>query len=187
MGESVRRDDATILMIAAATGDKSAADELLPLVYAQLKRTAQSLLVIERREHTLTATALVHEAYLKLVGPRQIPWAGRAHFYAAAAQAMRRILIDYARSRASREGMNTSFEDIGSVSDLATARPERILALDDAIARLEKRDEGAAEIVKLRFYAGLSVEDAARALGVSRRTAARLWSYARSVLYQDLK
>ena len=178
--------DVTVLMQAAANGDTSAADRLLPLVYDQLRRAAQQRLASERPDHTLSATALVHEAYLKLVGPRQIPWAGRGHFYAAAAEAMRRILIDHARSRAVRGGAALRLEVIGDVGTLASADSERILAVDAAVTRLEAEDPEAAAVVRLRFFAGLSVDQAAEALGISPRTAARVGAYARAVLYREL-
>ena len=178
--------DVTLLMNAAADGDTAAAAQLLPLAYDQLRRAAQQRMDAERGDHTLSATALVHEAYLKLVGPRQVPWAGRGHFYAAAAQAMRRILIDHARSRAARGGGGVRLEDIGDINALAAADSEQILAVDAALVRLETDDPEAAAVVRLRFFAGLSVDQAAEALGVSPRTAARLWGYARAVLYREL-
>lgn len=183
---AMEQEDATILMNAAAKGDKAAADRLLPLVYDQLRRAAQDRLAGERIGHTLSATAIVHEAYLRLVGPREVPWAGRGHFYAAAAEAMRRILIDHARNRRSRGGGAVRLEDIGDVGALAAADSEQIVAVDSALARLESEDPEAAAVVRLRFYAGLSVDQAAEALGISPRTAARLWSYARAVLFRTL-
>jgi RNA polymerase sigma factor (TIGR02999 family) len=179
--------DATILMNAAASGDKAAADRLLPMVYDQLRKAAQLDLAGERAGHTLSATALVHEAYLKLVGPREVAWAGRGHFYAAAAEAMRRILLDHARSRARRGGGAMPLNDLDDVTSLACANSEQIVAVDAAIARLESDDPEAAAVVRLRFYAGLSVDQAAEALGISARTAARLWLYARAVLYRSLQ
>jgi len=178
--------DATVLLNAAATGDEAAANQLLPLVYDQLRKAAQLKLAGEPNGHSLSATALVHEAYLKLVGPREIPWAGRGHFYAAAAEAMRRILIDRARARDRRGGRPMNLDDIGDVADLAEADPEKILAVDEAVRRLEADDPEAAAVVRLRFYAGLSVDEAAKALGTSPRSAARLWTYARAVLYRNL-
>jgi RNA polymerase sigma factor (TIGR02999 family) len=172
-------------MIAAAGGDKGAADQLLPLVYEQLRAAAQRDLAGERASHTLSATTLVHEAYLKLVGPREIPWANRGHFYAAAAQAMRRILLDHARARG-RRGETRPLTEILDVAALACAGSEQILAVDEAVGRLERDDPQAAAIVRLRFYAGLPVDEAAAALGLSPRSAARLWTYARAVLYRDL-
>ncbi|MCY3001526.1 MAG: ECF-type sigma factor [Planctomycetota bacterium] len=178
--------DATRFMLAASQGDKQAADQLLPLVYEQLRRTAQLGLAKESPGHTLSATALVHEAYLKLVGPREVAWAGRAHFYAAAAEAMRRILIDHARSRGRRGGAPLRLSEVTDVVALASASSEEILAVDEAIGRLEQEDPQAAKLVRLRFFAGLGVDEAAQVLELSPRTAARLWTYARAVLYSDL-
>ena len=180
-------EDATLLMSAAAGGDKAAADRLLPFVYDQLRKAAQLGLSSERPDHTLSATALVHEAYIKLVGPRQVPWAGRVHFYAAAAESMRRILVDHARARRARGGSAVPLEDIGDVGALAAGDSEQILAVDAAFARLEIEDPEAAAVVRLRFYAGLSVDQAAEALGLSPRTTARLWTYARAALYRMLR
>ena len=167
-------DDATRYMLAAANGDKDAADSLLPLVYDQLRKAAQQDLASENPGHTLSATALVHEAYLKLVGPREVPWASRGHFYAAAAQAMRRILVDHARARGRRGGDKLPLTDEVDVSALASAGSEQILAVHEALERLERDDPEAAAIVRLRFFAGLSVDEAAAAMELSPRTAARL-------------
>lgn len=183
---SSQPQDATRLMNAAAGGDKAAADQLLPLVYEHLRKTAQRDLLGERAGHTLSATALVHEAYLKLVGPRHVAWASRGHFYAAAAEAMRRILLDHARSRARRGGRMTRLDQLEDVAALAAADPEQIVAVDDAVRRLELEDPEAAALVRLRFYAGLSVDQAAEAMTISERTAARLWTYARAALYRSL-
>ena len=183
---SVPETDATLLLNAAAGGDKDAADRLLPLVYDQLRRAAQLSLAGERPGHTLSATALVHEAYLKLVGPRQIAWGSRGHFYAAAAEAMRRMLIDHARSQARRGGPARRLDELTDVASLSGADSEQILAVDAAVRRLEVDDPEAAAVVRLRFYAGLSVDQAAEALGISERTAARLWTYARAALYRGL-
>jgi len=178
--------DVTHFLSAAASGDQSATNALLPLVYDQLRKVAQRRLDGERSGHTLSSTALVHEAYLKLVGPREIPWAGRSHFYAAAAEAMRCILLDHARARGRRGGEKLRLSEVGDVAALAGTGADEILAVDEAIGRLEGEDPQAGALVRLRFYAGLDVEDAAKALGVSARTAARLWTYARAVLYRDL-
>ena len=180
-------DDVTCLMAAAASGDKAAADDLLPLVYEQLRRAAQLDLARERADHTLSATALVHEAYLKLVGPRDVAWANRAHFYAAAAEAMRRIVLDHARARGRRGGARVPIEEVRDVASLAGADSEQILAVDEAIQRLASEDPEAAALVRLRFYGGLSVDEAAAATGLSPRTAARLWTYARAVLFRELR
>lgn len=180
-------EDATQLMTAAAGGDRAAADRLLPLVYEQLRRAAQVQMAGEREGHTLSATALVHDAYLRLAGPREVPWAHRGHFYAAAAEAMRRVLLDHARARGARGGGKVGrLSEIGDVADLAGAEEGRIEAVDAALTRLEGEDAEAAALVRLRFYAGLSVEEASAALGMSSRTGARVWRYARAVLYRAL-
>lgn len=184
-------NDATVLMNAAADGDRSAADRLLPLVYDQLRRAAQLNLSGERAGHTLTATALVHEAYLKLVGPREVPWASQAHFYAAAAEAMRRVLLDHAKARGREkrggaDGIPARRVDFSSVADLAVGDSEEILSFDAALRRLEVESADAARVVQLRFYAGLSVEQTARAMAVSDRTVNRLWTFARAWLHRAI-
>lgn len=177
-------------MNAAADGDTVAAEQLLPLVYAQLRRAAQQRMGSERDDHTLSATALVHEAYLKLVGPRQVPWAGRGHFYTAAAEAMRQILLDHARSRGrEKRGGDRQRQalDFRSVADLAQrGNPEEIIALDEALRRLEQERPRVAQVVQFRFYAGLSVDATAEALGVSPRTVDLDWAFARAWLYRRL-
>lgn len=189
MSDAARSNDATILLTAAAAGDRQAADQLVPLVYAQLRRAAQQQLAAERdggAEHTLSATALVHEAYIKLIGPRRVPWAGRAHFYAAAAEAMRRLLVDHARAKAGpkRGGDRTRVAlDIRSLPDLdSPEQSEGLLILDDTISRLEQEDPQAGDVVRLRFYAGLTVEETAEALGISAPTVKRRWAFARAWL-----
>lgn len=179
--------DATRLIDAAAAGSAEAARALLPLVYDQLRKSAQRALAGEPAGITLSATALVHEAYLKLVGPRQIPWAGRAHFYAAAATAMRQILVDHARSRRAPGRQTVPLEGLIDVCALAAADSEQILAVESALSRLESEEPDAAAVVRLRFFAGLSVEQVAALLGTSSRSVARLWAYARARLYRDLK
>ncbi|MHC4976627.1 MAG: sigma-70 family RNA polymerase sigma factor [Planctomycetota bacterium] len=164
-----------------------AAEELLPIVYEQLRSIAASRMSGERRDHTLQPTALVHEAYMRLLGSDDIAWESRAHFFGAAAQAMRRILIDHARAKNSLKRGGTSKPMPLNVIDLATSdNPEHILALDEAMDTLEQEDADAARVVRLRFYAGLSVDETAQALGISPRTAAREWSFARARLYQLL-
>lgn len=177
----------TVLLLRAASGDKAAADALLPLVYDQLRAAAQNHLAAERAGHTLNATALVHEAYLRLIGPRNVPWENRAHFYAAAALCIRRILLDHARGKARRGGVHGSLAEISDVATLSAAEPEQIVAVEQAMRRLESEDPDAAALVHLRFYAGLSVDDAAAALNMAPRTAARLWQYARASLYRIMQ
>ncbi|MBX3318134.1 MAG: sigma-70 family RNA polymerase sigma factor [Phycisphaeraceae bacterium] len=164
-------------------------NQLLPLVYDQLRAAAAIALAHESPAHTLQPTALVHDAYLKLLGPRDIQWQNRAHFYAAAAQAMRQILIDHARAkqaRGGREPPRPRTADLPDVAALASSDSETILAVDRALARLEVEDPEAAAIVKLRFFAGLSVEHAAEAMGISPRSAARQWTFARARLHRLL-
>lgn len=173
----------------------SRSSELLELVYGQLRATAQKLMSGERRDHTLSATALVHEAYARLVGGQDVDWQSRAHFYAAAAEAMRRILVEHARSRnrvkrggdGKNEGPKKSSLDYASVIDLASHEsPDQILALDEVFQRLEQDDPEAAAVVRLRFFAGLSVDDTARALDLSPRQIDRVWAFARARLYRML-
>lgn len=181
--------EVTRILTAIESGDARAAAELLPLVYEQLRKAAQLQMAGERGDHTLSATALVHEAYLKLVGPREVPWAGRAHFYAAAAEGMRRVLLDHARRRAARGDGGRKparWTEIGDVAALVGEDSERIVAVDQAVARLEAEDSESAAVVRLRFYAGLTVDETAATLGLSPRTVARLWTYARAVLYRSL-
>lgn len=179
-------------MIAAASGDKAAADRLLPLLYEQLRKAAQLQLAGEQRGQTLTATALVHEAYLRLAGEREVPWGGRGHFYTAAAQAMRRILVDRARARAaaSRGGPEARRAAV-NLSTLPDPNSELesagFLILDEAIARLESVDPEAAAVVRLRYFAGLSVEETAAALGVSGPTVKRSWTFARGWLKEAIE
>lgn len=179
--------DITQMLAQAADGNEVAANELLPLVYAQLRAVAQQRMAGERAGHTLQATALVHEAYLKLVGPRDVPWQNQAHFYSAAAEAMRRILIDHAKSRGrQKRGGDKSCVAL-DVADLAAAADsEQILALDEAVCRLEEQEPEAANVVRLRFYAGLSVDQTAEALGLSPRTVDRRWTFARAWLFREL-
>ncbi len=186
--EQPRSPDATLLIAQAANGDKSAADRLLPLVYDQLRKAAQAQMASERWNHTLSATALVHEAYLKLAGPRETPWAGRGHFYAAAAEAMRRILLDHAKGRVriKRGGPDGPGRPIEDVADLACGDPEEIVRFDEAFRRLETESPDGAAVARLRFYAGLSVEQAAAVLGLSTSTVDRRWAFVRAWLFRQL-
>jgi len=160
---------------------------LLPEVYADLRAAAQAALRGERADHTLNATSLVHEAYLRLVGPREIPWQNRAHFFAAAAEAMRRILIDHARAKAAdRRGGGSARRAAIELTQLPDPNsPEEsagFLILDEAILRLETVDKEAAAVVRLRYFSGLSVEETALALDASTATVKRDWAFARAWL-----
>lgn len=170
-----------------AAGRSASADELLPLVYGQLRAIAQQQMAGERTDHTLSATALVHEAYLRLLEPRDKPWAGRGHFHAAAAQAMQRILIDHARSRVTAKrggpGAKKAALDLSCLPELVTEDDSAgLLILNDAISRLEKADGDAATVVRLKFFAGLTNDQAAEAMGVSAPTVKRAWAFARGWL-----
>ena len=181
--------DITLLVQDVQSGRRAAADELLPLVYQQLRAVAQQHMAQERPDHTLQATALVHEAYVRLVGNDELEWAGRGHFYAAAAEAMRRILVEHARARArvKRGGPDRDARRVPlSVISLAEDQnPQEILTLDETFRRLEERAPEMADVVRLRFYAGLSGEQTALALGVSTATVKRRWTWARSWLYRE--
>ena len=176
--------DVTQLLGAAAAGDPQAASDLLPLVYDELRRLAAARIAHEKPGHTLQPTALVHEAYLRLVGAvDEAQWDGRGHFFAAAAEAMRRILVESARRKSRvKHGGELNRVDLGADDVPVRPPPEDILALDDALTKLAAEDPAAARIVELHFFAGLSIEEAADAVGVSRATAYRQWSYARAWL-----
>ena len=178
--------DLTRLLEAAGAGDRQAAAQLLPLVYDELRKLAAARMAAEAPGHTLDATALVHEAYLKLVGDQQFD--GRGHFFAAAAEAMRRILVDHARAkRAEKRGDRAARADLDP--DQLSAGgfdPDRWIDLDDALTRFAAIDPTAAELAKLRVFGGLSVEKAGDALGIPRASAFRLWTYARAWLTSRL-
>jgi RNA polymerase sigma factor (TIGR02999 family) len=180
-------NDVTCILSAIEKGDPKAPEQLLPLVYEELRKLAAQRLARESPGQTLQATALVHEAYLRLIGSETPSWNGRGHFFSAAAEAMRRILIENARrKRAEKHGGDLQRVDLGDVDVPEDAPSEDILAVDEALSRLAAEDPVKAELVKLRYFGGLSVEDAARALGISRATADRYWAYARVWLYSEL-
>jgi RNA polymerase sigma factor (TIGR02999 family) len=177
--------DVTHLLEAATAGDRNAAADLLPFVYDELRKLAAARMAEERTGHTLDATALVHEAYLRLVGDQHFD--GRGHFFAAAAEAMRRILVNHARDRNRlKRGSGCRRVDLGRLSDIAAAADDDLVGLNDALTRLATEYPGAAEIVKLRFFAGMTLADAADAIGVTRRTADRHWRFARAWLAEAL-
>ncbi len=179
--------DMTRILDAIERGDAKATDELLPLVYEELRLLAAQKLSAEKPGQTLQATALVHEAYLRLIGQKTQRWKGRAHFFGAAAEAMRRILIENARRKARlKRGGHQKRVNLADV-DLAIDGPsEDLLALDEAISHLASIDEAKAQLVKLRYYAGLSLGQAAEVLGLSPTTAKRHWTYARAWLYRAI-
>src|SRR5436305_12061722 len=181
--------DVTRLLDAAAAGDTHAAAELLPLVYDELRKLAAARLAEEKPGQTLQATALVHEAYLRLVGgDPERPWDGRGHFFAAAAEAMRRILIDRARDRRRhKRGGDWRRLRLEQIDHFAEELPDDLLAIDEALGKLAREDPTCGELVKLRFFSGLTLAEAAEALGLARRTADRCWAFARSWLFDELR
>ena len=185
-------NDVTRVLSAIEAGDPQAAEQLLPLVYDELRRLAAQRLAGEGPGHTLQPTALVHEAYLKLVGadPQQ-PWNGRVHFFAAAAEAMRRILIDHARRKhRARRGGGMKRVELGDMDDIemvaGRGQADELLALDEALTQLAAADPRRAELVRLRYFAGLTLEQAAELLGISRATADRHWAFARAWLFDAM-
>jgi RNA polymerase sigma factor (TIGR02999 family) len=185
-------DAITQVLHAIEHGDAQAASQLLPLVYEELRKMAAARLAQENAGHTLQPTALVHEAYLKLIGTDPLrPWNGRVHFFSAAAEAMRRILIDHARKRRRlRRGggmKRVELEDMGDLAQVAeSGGADELQALDEALTKLAAAAPRKAELVRLRYFAGLTLEQAAELLGISRATADRDWSFARAWLYDAM-
>lgn len=179
--------DATQILQRIDQGDPQAAQELLPLVYDELRRLAAQKLAREKPGQTRQATALVHEAYLRLVDVEQAQhWNGRGHFFAA--EAMRRILVDNARRKRSRKhGCELERQEFDAAEIALPEIPEDVVALDEALAKLAMMDKTAAELVRLRFFAGLPLSEAAQLLGISSRTADRTWAYARAWLHQEIQ
>jgi RNA polymerase sigma factor (TIGR02999 family) len=183
--------DVTRLLDAAASGDPRAGGELLPLVYDELRKLAAAQMAHEKPGQTLSPTALVHEAYLRLVGERSGPsppeWDGRRHFFAAAAESMRRILVEQARRKGRlKRGGGKRRLDLADVEIAADGPPDDLLALDEALTRLDQLQPERAALVKLRYFAGLTISEAATALGISTSTADRYWTYARAWLYREI-
>jgi RNA polymerase sigma factor (TIGR02999 family) len=181
-------NDVTRILMAIEQGDSHAADELLPLVYDELRKLAAQKLAQERSGQTLGATALVHEAYLRLVdvGKAQ-QWDSRGHFFVAAAEAMRRILVERARhKRSAKGGGGRQRVELGDVEPAVEQESDDVLAIDEALQKLEQKHQRKAELVKLRFFAGLTNEQAAEALGISPSTADNDWAYARSWLRLEI-
>ena len=179
--------DVTRILNAIEQGDAKATDELLPLVYEELRLLAAQKLSHELPGQTLQATALVHEAYIRLVGDEPQSWENRGHFFAAAAEAMRRILVERARSKkCGRHGGRAQRVDLNDALLAVEASPEGLIALDEALTRLDEDDAEAARLVKLAYFGGLSLEQAAEVLGMSCRSAYRHWTFARARLYQAI-
>ncbi len=182
--------EVTQLLAAIRQGDSRATADLFPVVYDELQRLARSHMADERAEHTLQATALVHEAYLRLIGDENTSWDNRGHFFVAAAEAMRRILIEYARSKnAQKRGGNRERIELsdGHLTALSPSENlDELLALDEALTKFAAEAPDKAELVKLRYFAGLSVDESAAAMGISPATAKRYWAFARAWLYQAI-
>jgi RNA polymerase sigma factor (TIGR02999 family) len=184
--------EVTRILSAIEQGEPHAAEQLLPLVYAELRQLAAQKMAHEKPGQTLQATALVHEAYLRLVGntnpSRQPHWNSRRHFFAAAAEAMRRILVEHARARGSlKQGGGRERLNLDDLALACPERPEELLALDEALTRLAAVEPQAAELVHLRYFAGQTMSAAADLLGLSLRSTHRLWAYARAWLLQELE
>jgi RNA polymerase sigma factor (TIGR02999 family) len=187
--------DVTRILSQLEKGDLAAAEQLLPLVYEELRKLARQKLQHEKPGQTLQATALVHEAYLRLVGNgeqgtgnRGQEWTGRGHFFAAAAEAMRRILIEQARRKRSlKAGANHQRRELAEIAEEPSSDPIDILSLDEALQKLEQQSPRKAELVKLRYFAGLTIDEAAKALGVAPSTASADWLYAKSWLRLEMR
>ncbi len=185
---STTSNEVARILRAAEAGEQVDFGALLPLVYQHLHAIARRQMGAERKDHTLQPTALVHEAYLRLVGKEPLAWSSKTHFYATAAQAMRRILVDYARSRATdKRGGGRARVAIDLIDLVAHDDPSDFLAVDEAVSRLEEVDARAGSIVRFRLFAGLSAAETATALGLALRTVERDWAYARSFLYERLR
>src|SRR5258708_11823449 len=179
--------DVTGLLRKWSAGDENAAGELVPLVYAELRRLAQRQLRRERPDHTLQSTALVHEAYLRLVDQKQAKWQDRAHFFAVSGQIIRRILVDHARAQHRvKRGGGLQRLALDETIDLPNERGLQLIALDDALNDLSKLDPQQSRVVELRFFAGLSIDETAEALGISKATVNRDWVTARAWLLREL-
>jgi len=179
--------DVTRILNAIEAGDAKTSDQLLPLVYEELRKLAAAKMALQAPGQTLQPTALVHEAWLKLAGNTAKPWHDRQHFFRAAAEAMRQILIDRARAKQRlKHGAGSAVVNLDELDVAAEAEPEALLLLDEALELLTREHPEKAELVKLRFYIGLSVEETAQALGVSEKTVKRHWIYARAWLFREI-
>ena len=178
----------TRILTAIERGDARSTDELLPLVYDELRRMAAHKMSTEPAGHTLQPTALVHEVWLKLVDTPAQSWQNRAHFFGAAAEAMRRILIGRARRKhRQRRGSGAAHVDVDELEIASPAPDEQLLALDEALNRLAQQEPQQAELVKLRYFVGMTIEEAADVLGISEATAKRWWAYARAWLFEEIR
>ena len=185
-----RMSDVTLLLNAIQKGDTAAADQLFPLVYQELRKLAAAKMAKERAGHTLQATALVHEAWLRLGGDNAPKWEGRAHFFGAAAEAMRRILVDHARRKQAERRGGGAHPHVGVTNlDIPAeeTQDDQLLAVNEALKKFAEVEAEKADLVKLRYFVGLTLEEAAAAQGVSLATAKRSWAYARAWLYREMQ
>lgn len=181
-------NEVTRILNAIQSGDTKSPGQLLPLVYEELRRIAAHKMANESPGHTLQATALVHEAWLRLGASDQQNWQNRAHFFGAAAEAMRRILVDHARRKQSlKRGAGAEHEEFNEAAITLTAPADELLAVNEALDKLAAEDPAAAELVKLRYFVGMTMEEAASALGMAKRTAENLWTYARVWLHREIR
>ena len=180
--------DITRILQSVESGNLRASEELLPIVYEELRKLAAAKMAGESPNQTLQATALVHEAWLRLTGNEEVKWQGRAHFFGAAAEAMRRILIDNARrKKALRHGGDQQRLDVADIEIAAPGKDQELLAMNEALLRFAAVDKEKAELVKLRYFTGLTIEESARILGVSPPTAKRWWAYSRAWLFNHIQ
>jgi RNA polymerase sigma factor (TIGR02999 family) len=181
-------DDVTQLLVAWSNGDEAARDQLIPLVYEELHRLAHQYMNHERPGHTLQTSALVNEAFVRLVDQRNVHWQNRAHFFGIAAQMMRRILVDYARTRqAEKRGGNVVVITLNEELIVSDEQNDEVVALDDALKRLVQLDQRKCQIVELRFFAGLSIEETAEVIGLSPGSIMREWTLAKAWLRKEIK
>jgi RNA polymerase sigma factor (TIGR02999 family) len=182
-------EDVTALLARWSRGDSEALDALMPIIYAECRRIAARQLALERRDHSLDPTALVHELYLRLVDQRRASWENRAQFFGVAARLMRRVLVDHARARhAEKRGGDAVFVSLDAAADTPDdSQVADVLAIDEALERLAAHDPEQVQIVELRYFAGLTVEETARVVGRSSRTVKREWRLAKAWLYQELR
>jgi RNA polymerase sigma factor (TIGR02999 family) len=182
-------EDVTALLARWSRGDSDALDALMPIIYAECRRIAARQLALERRDHSLDPTALVHELYLRLVDQRRASWENRAQFFGVAARLMRRVLVDHARARhAEKRGGDAVFVSLDAAADTPDdSQAADVLAIDEALERLAAHDPEQVQIVELRYFAGLTVEETARVVGRSSRTVKREWRLAKAWLYQELR
>lgn len=186
--KKILTDDITLLLAEWSKGNEAARNELIPMVADELRRIARRYLAGERQDHTLQATALINEAYLRLIDQREVRWQNRAHFFGIAAQLMRRILVDHARTRqATKRAGNLRRLSLDDVVEVGAMRARELIALDDALTALALDEPERAQVVELRFFGGLTIEETAEALGISIDAVKAHWRLAKARLYQDMK